>query len=208
MGISVKWLENLFQKKYHQNPAIDTLYRAERKLDPRIEEIISLLPQMAEAIRQGGDYLYEKVLRDQIGVYDTRFGSNVSAQIDDSKKSGLTRKLVSLMLVSFFNELSEIYPDSPFPSSLTDALHFEIYQALPAKESFIDYLTYRNPNFEDPRLAPAFKFGNDVAEILETLDLSFSIMVSQQSPLITDISRKLVRLVLFNEPIEAAPPSQ
>jgi hypothetical protein len=201
----LKWLENLFQKKYHQNPAINTLYRAERKLDPKIEEIISLLPKMAEAVRQGGDYLYEKTLRDQILVYDTRFGSSVSAQIDDSKKSVLTRKLVSLMLVSFFNELSELYPDSPFPSSLTDALHFEIYQALPGKESFVDYLTYRNPNFEDPRMAPAFKFGNDVAEILETLDLSFSMMVSQQSPLITDISRKLVRLVLFNEPIEAAP---
>ena len=204
----MKWLENLFQKKYHQNPAVDTLYRAERKLDPKIEEIVSLLPKMAEAIQQGGDYLYEKVLRDQIQIYDTRFESSVSAQIDDSKKSDLTRKVISLMLVSFFNELSELYPDSPFPSSLTDALHFEIYQALPAKESFIDYLTYRNPNFEDPRLAPAFKFGNDVAEILETLDLSFSIMVSQQSPLITDISRKLVRLVLFNEPIEAPPASQ
>jgi len=204
----LKWLENLFQKNYHQNPAVATLYRAERKLDPKIEEIISLLPKLADAIQQGGDYLYEKVLKDQILVYDTRFGSSVSGQIDDSKKSALTRKVVSLMLVSFFNELSGLYPDSPISSSLTDALHFELYRALPAKESFVDYLTYRNPNFEDPRMAPAFKFGNDVAEILETLDLSFSIMVSQQSPLIADISRKLVRLVLFNEPIEAAPPSQ
>lgn len=204
----MKWFENLFQKKYHQNPAVQSLYRAERNLDPKIEEILSLLPKMGEAIRQGGDYLYVKVLKDQIEVYDTRFGSNVSAQIDESKKSALTRKVISLMLVSFFNELSDLYPDSPFPSSLTDALHFEIYQTLPAKESFIDFLTYRNPNFEDPRMAPAFKFGNDVAEILETLDLSFSIMVSQQSPLISDISRKLVRLVLFDEPIEAAHPSQ
>ena len=163
---------------------------------------------MAEAIRQGGDYLYVKVLKDQIQDYDTRFGSNVSAQIDDSKRVALTSKLTSLMLVSFFNQLSELYPDSPIPSSLTDALHFEIYQTLPSKDSFIDFLTYQNPNFEDPRMAPAFKFGNDVAEILETLDLSFSIMVSQQPPLISDISRKLVRLVLFNEPIEAAPTSQ
>jgi hypothetical protein len=203
----LKWLENLFPKK-HQNPAVHTLYRAERNLDPKIEEIISLLPKMAEAIDQGGKYLYEKVLEDQIRDYDRRFGSSVSAQIDDSKKAALTRKLTSLMLVSFFNELSELYPDSSSPSSLTDALHFEIYQALPSKESFIDYLTYQNPNFEDPRMAPAFKFGNDVAEILETLDFSFSMMVSQQSPLISDISRKLVRLVLFNEPIEAAPQSQ
>ena len=208
MERSLKWLDHLFQRKFHPNPAVHTLYRAERKVDPKIEEIISLLPKMAEAIQQGGAYLYEKVLKDQIEVYDTRFGSNVSAQIDDSKKAVLTRKLTCLMLVSFFNELSEIYPDSPFPSSLTDALHFEIYQTLPGKESFIDYLTYQNPNFEDPRMAPAFKFGNDVAEILETLDLSFSIMVSQQSSLIRDISKKLTRLVLFNEPIEAAPPSQ
>jgi hypothetical protein len=204
----LKWLDHLFSRKSHQNPAVHTLYRTERKLDPKIEEIISLLPKMAEAMQQGGDYLYIKVLKDQIQDYDIRFGSNVSAQIDDSKKSALTRKLTSLMLTSFFNQLSELYPDSPIPSSLTDALHFEIYQALPSQGSFVDFLTYQNPNFEDPRMAPAFKFGNDVAEILETLDLSFSIMVSQQSPLISDISRKLVRLVLFNEPIEAASTSQ
>lgn len=206
MGTPLSLFRSLFSKK-HKNPAIQALYRTPAKLDPKLEEIISSLPKVAEAIRQGGDYLYEKTLKDQIEDYDRRFGSNVSAQIDDEKKGALTRKLVSLMLVSFFNELSELYPESPVPSSLTDALHFEIYRALPSQNSFIDYLTYQNPNFEDPRMAPAFKFGNDVAEILKTLDLSFCFMASQQSTVILDISRRLTRLVLFDEPIEAAPPS-
>lgn len=168
---------------------------------------MTLLPKMGETIRQGADYLYLKVLQEQIRDYDVRFGSKVVDQIDEPKKSAILRKLTGLMLVTFFNELSEQYPDSTLPSALTDALHYEIYRALPAKDSFIDYLTYRNPNFEDPRLAPAFKFGNDIAEIVQTLDLSFSFMISQQSTIISEISRKLIRLVLFDEPIEAAPRS-
>jgi hypothetical protein len=169
--------------------------------------MILLLPKMGETIRQGADYLFIKVLQEQIRNYDIRFGSRVADQIDDPKRSAISRKLTGLMLVTFFNELSEQYPDSPIPSALTDAVHYEIYQALPSKDSFIDYLTYRNPNFEDPRLAPAFKFGNDIAEIMRTLDLSFSFMISQQTTIISEISRKLTRLVLFDEPIEAAPPS-
>ncbi|MFQ5781267.1 MAG: hypothetical protein ACE5HN_10860, partial [Nitrospiria bacterium] len=91
---------------------------------------------------------------------------------------------------------------------LTDALHFEIYRMLPSKNSFIEYLTYENPNFEDPDMAPAFKFGNDIADIFEIQDFSFSLMISQQSPLITEIFKKIIRLILFNEPIEAVPQSQ
>jgi hypothetical protein len=204
----LSWLDALFQRKpTFQNPAIKSLQRSHGKLDQKAEEMITLLPKMGETIRQGADYLFLKVIQEQIRDYDTRFGSNVVEQIDDLKKSAILRKLTSLMLVTFFNEISERYPDSPIPSALTDALHYEIYQALPSQESFIDYLTYRNPNFEDPRLAPAFKFGNDIAEIMQTLDLSFSFMISQQSTIISEISRKLIRLVLSNEPIEAAPTS-
>ncbi|TAJ98765.1 MAG: hypothetical protein EPO39_17405 [Candidatus Manganitrophaceae bacterium] len=204
----MSWLNALFQRKSTtQNPAIKSLYRSQGKVDQKAEEIITLLPKLGETIRQGADYLYIKVLQEQIRGYDIRFGSKVVDQIDDSKKSAVLHKLTSLMLVAFFNEISEQYPDSPIASALTDALHYEVYRSLPSKDSFIDYLTYRNPNFEDPRLAPAFKFGNDVAEILQTLDLSFSFMVSQQSTIISEISRKLIRLVLFDEPIEAAPPS-
>lgn len=204
----MSWLDALFQRKPStRNPAIKSLHRSQGKLDPKAEEIITRLPQMGGTIQQGAEYLYVKVLQEQIRNYDARFGSKVLDQIDDPKKSAILRKLTGLMLVTFFNELSEHYPDSPIPSALTDALHYEIYQVLPSKDSFIDYLTYRNPNFEDPRLAPAFKFGNDIAEIMQTLDLSFSFMVSQQSTIIAEISRKLIRLVLFNEPIEAAPQS-
>lgn len=201
------WLDALFQRKPTANPAVKSLRRNQGTLDPKIEEIITLLPKMGETVRQGADYLFMKVLQEQIRHYDTRFGSQVVEQIDDSKKSAILRKLTGLMLVTFFNELSEQYPDSPIPSALTDAVHYEIYRSLPSKDSFIDYLTYRNPNFEDPRLAPAFKFGNDIAEIMQTLDLSFSFTISQQTMIITDISRKLIRLVLFDEPIEAAPQS-
>lgn len=201
------WLDALFQRKPTANPAVKSLRRNQGRLDPEIEKIITLLPKMGETVRQGADYLFMKVLQEQIRHYDTRFESRVVEQIDASKKSAILRKLTGLMLVTFFNELSEQYPDSPVPSALTDAVHFEIYRSLPSKDSFIDYLTYRNPNFEDPRLAPAFKFGNDIAEIMQTLDLSFSFMISQQTMIITDISRKLIRLVLFDEPIEAAPQS-
>ncbi|MBI3802720.1 MAG: hypothetical protein HY282_03045 [Nitrospirae bacterium] len=200
------WLQKLLQRTpTPKNPAVKTLYRTDKKLDSKTEEIINRLPQLGDTIRQGAEYLYHKVLQEQIGHYDTRFGSNISKQIDDTKQSAILKKLTGFMLVAFFNQLSELYPDSPVPSGLTDALHYEIYQALPAKGSFVDYLTYRNPNFEDPRLAPAFKFGNDIAEIMQTLDLSFSFMISQQSPVIMEISQKLIRLVLFDEPIEAAP---
>lgn len=203
----MSWLDTLFQRKPTSNPAVKSLRRSRGELDPKLEEMITLLPKMGETIRQGADYLFIKVLQEQIRNYDTRFGSRVADQIDAPKKSAILRKLTGLMLVTFFNELSERYADSSVPSALTDAVHYEIYQALPSKDSFIDYLTYRNPNFEDPRLAPAFKFGNDIAEIMQTLDLSFSFMVSQQTTIISEISRKLIRLVLFDEPIEAAPPS-
>lgn len=202
------WLNQLFERKpTAKNPALKALYRTRVKVDSRGEEIIRRLPQLGETIRQGAEYLFHKVVEEQIGQYDARFGSSISQQIDDPKRSAILQKLTAFMLLSFFNELSELYPDSPLPSGLTDALHYEIYQALPAKGSFIDYLTYQNPNFEDPRLAPAFKFGNDLAEIMQTLDLSFSFMVSQQSPVISEVSRKLIRLVLFDEPVEAAPSS-
>lgn len=200
------WLHSLFQRREpFKNPAVESLYRRHGTFDVKTADLVDRLPAMADVFRQGGEYLYEKVLKEQIGNYDVRFSSNIVGRIDESKRLAILRKLTAFMLVSYFNELSEIHPDSPVPSSLTDALHFELYGAMPSNDSFVDYLTYRNPNFEDPKLAPAFKFGNDIAELLETLDLSFSFMVAQQTPVILEISRKLIRLVLFNEPIETAP---
>ncbi|MFQ5949838.1 MAG: hypothetical protein ACE5J1_04040 [Nitrospiria bacterium] len=204
----MKWLGGLFQRQRHENPAIEPLYRKGRSIDLKTEEIISLLPKLAGAVEEGTAYLYKKVLQEQIQEYDARFGCNVSTLMNDTRKSAILRKLTSLMLVSFFNELSALYPDASLPSSLTDALHFEIYRMLPSKNSFIEYLTYENPNFEDPDMAPAFKFGNDIADIFEIQDFSFSLMISQQSPLITEIFKKIIRLILFNEPIEAVPQSQ
>lgn len=201
-----KWSATLFQRRARfKNIAVERLYRQQGKLDPKTQERVDLLPQMAEVIRQGGDHLYQNVLVDLLRSYDLRFGSDIAAHIDEPKKRALLQTLTSLMLFQFFNEIAERYPGATIPSSLTEALHVEIYGALPAQESFIDYLSYRNPNFEDPKAAPAFKFGADIAGILETLDLSFSFMVAQQFPLVRDVARGLIRLVLFNEPIETAP---
>lgn len=202
------WFHSLFdQKRFHKNPAVRSLYRTIKQSDPRTEEIVSLLPKMGEAIGQGADYLYHKVITEQIRAYDDRFGSSVLTEIDEGKKTAIRQKLIGFMLLTFFKELSERHPDSPIPSALTDGLHYEIYRDLPSKGSFVDYVTYQNPNFEDPRLAPSFKFGNDIAEITRTLDLSFSFAIAQQSPLISEVSRKLIRWVLFNEPIGAGPES-
>lgn len=204
----MSWLGSLFRRQRHQNPAIDALYRKIKTGDSRTEEFISLLPKLAAAIEEGRAYLYRKVLESQIKDFDEHYGSKVFAKIDDTKKAAILHKLTGFMLVSYFNELSDLYPDTSLPSSLTDALHFEIYGALPSKDSFVDYLTYKNPNFDDVGMAPAFKFGNDIAEILETFEFSFPLMISQQSPLIRQISKKIIRLVLFDEPIEAGPKIQ
>jgi len=204
----LRWLGSLFYRQKHQNPAIDALYRKVKTADSRTEEFISLLPKLAAAMEEGRDYLYRKVLEAQIIDFDEHYGSHVFEKINDTKKTALLNKLTGFMLISYFNELSELYPDTELPSSLTDALHFEIYGALPSKDSFAAYLTYKNPNFDDASMAPAFKFGNDVADILETYELSFPLMISQQSPLIRQISKKIIRLVLFDEPIEAGPKIQ
>ena len=95
-------------------------------------------------------------------------------------------------------------PDGPYPSGLTDALHYEIYGVLPSDDSFVTYLTYENPNVEDSNMAPAFKFGEDIAQIVAMPDLSFSFLAAQQVAVISDISGRLTRWVLFDEPIESA----
>ncbi len=179
-----------------------------KSTDSRTEEFVSLLPKLAAAIEEGRDYLYRKVLEAQIKDFDAHYGRHVFEKIDDTKKTAILHKLTAFMLVSYFNELTDLYNDTALPSSLTDALHFEIYEAMPSKNSFVDFLTYKNPNFDDASMAPAFKLGNDVAEILETFDFSFPLIISQQAPLIRQISKKIIRLVLFNEPIEADPKIQ
>ena len=197
-------LKALFLKKLHPNPAIDKLCRSIPDLDPQAAEMISKLSGLSEAYRDGGACLLEKALLIPIREYDGQYGTQLFDKMDAETKSRLLKTVTSLMLVAFFKELSSLFPEGPYPSSLSDALHFEIYGALPAKESFVDYLTYQNPNFDDPKMAPAYKFGNDIAAILQIPDLSFSFMVAQQAAVISDISKRLMRWVLFDEPLERA----
>ena len=158
------------------------------------------LPQLVRALSEGRDYLYRKALYDPILEYDRRCGSQVAATVNDAKREALLRELAGFMLTAVHEEMALFYPDSPLPARVTDALYFEMYRCLPPPES--DYVRYHNPELEDSRTAPAFKFGQTVAGILGTLDIPFLLMMSQQCPLILEASKKLVRFTLFDEPME------
>ncbi len=195
--------KNIFQKKRHANPAINRLYHSLDSFDPKIEAMIPLLPKLAQTYEEGGTYLLHKTLLSQFKEYDVEYGHTLSEELNEKKSEDMLRKVISLMLVSFFRELSSLFPEGPYPSAMTDALHYEIYHALPGSEdSFVEFLLYKNPKFEDVRMAPAYKFGNDISEILSIPDLTFSFMVAQQVAVISDISRRLMRWVFFDEPIE------
>ncbi|MFQ5543004.1 MAG: hypothetical protein ACE5FY_01480 [Nitrospiria bacterium] len=199
------FFRRLFKKKTHPNPAVDLLYHQFQTLDPESEQVVSKLPDLAKAFREGGDYLLQKAILDSIQDYDDRFDSAVLAQVSGLKKTRMLRRLISLMLVSFFGEVEAFVKNSEKALFLAKALHFELYQALPLKECFMDYLAYQNPHFDNPKMAPAYKFGTDISAIAETPDLSFSFLISQQTMVIDDISKKLARWALFDEAIEPAP---
>jgi len=196
-------IQKFFRKK-HPNPAIHALYRKHETLHEKVEVIIPLLSKLAETYVEGGEYLLHKTLLEQFKEYDAQYGSSLSKEITEEKSALMLRKITSLMLMTCFKELSRVLPDGPYPSALTDALHYEIYTALPSNDSFVAYLTYENPNIEDRKMAPAFKFGDDIAQIVAMPDLSFSFLVAQQVAVISDISGRLTRWVLFDEPIESA----
>ncbi len=195
----MKWLASIFSRGTTNNPAIKKLYR--NRLDPKIERVIPLLPKMAETMVTGAEYLYRKVMQDLIEEYDRRYKLTVSTQIDEVKKSAIIRTLMNFMLFIFFRELGE----TEASLSLTNALHFEIYRSLPERGGFVAYVGYRNPNFEDPKLAPAFKFGNDIAQIVGVRDIPFSFAVAQQIPIISEATKTLIQLALSNEPETPSP---
>ncbi|MFQ5588029.1 MAG: hypothetical protein ACE5F7_04245 [Nitrospiria bacterium] len=201
----MNFFKNIFQKPKYANPALNTLYRSEGAFDADVGKMADLLPKLSETYEEGGAYLLHKTLLSQFEEYDAQYGRSLSEEMNEEKSARMLRKVTSLMLVSFFRELSSIYPEGPYPGALTDALHYEMYGVLPAEDSFVDYLRYQNPNFEDARMAPAYKFGNDIAEILAIPDLSFSFMAAQQAAVISDISKRLMRWVFFDEPIESPP---
>ena len=164
-----------------------------------------MLPLFAEGVTKGADSIYRQLLIEQFRDYEERYGCALLSRIDGGKKSALVRVVVGLMLYHFWIRIAESH-STLVSIPLTSALHFEIYHEKPSpkagnslSESFLDYMNYQNPHFEDPKMAPAFKFGNDIAEIMETLNISFSFMASQQAILISEITRKILDGLLLNK---------
>lgn len=197
----MNFFQGLFNRKKHPNPAINVLYRKQKSPDPKAEEIIVLLPKLAETYKEGGVYLLHKTLLNQFEEYDAQYGVTLTKEMTEEKSVQMLGKITNVMLMTCFKVLSDVFPGGPYPSALTDALHYDIYGALPDKDSFVDYLTYKNPNFEDSQMAPAFKFGADISEIVAMSDLSFSFLVAQQVAVISDVSERLIRWILFDEPL-------
>ncbi len=195
-----------FKKKHHANPAIDALYRGPLVVDECVSKIIFALPDMAMVFRRAEHSLLKKTLLDQIDEYDIRMGSQLSKKIDEMKQEEIRRKISSLTLLSFYNELVEYLGETSTAYTLTDALHYEIYQSLSFGEGFTEYLDYlkvRNPHFDDQKMTPAHKFGNDISQIVSITDPTFYLIIAQQAAVICDSAGKLVRWVLFDEEISA-----
>ncbi len=196
---------NPFKKSRYPNPAIDDLFRKQGEFDPALEKIVSSLPDLADAIRQGASALLQKTLIEQIAEYDKRTGRELVKRIDEDKSEAMLQKLTSMMLLTVYEELAAQFQDPAVPSYLTSALHYDLYKVIPGEEGFVEYLHYQNPHFDDPAMAPAHKFGNDIAAILSISDQLFYLIIAQQAVVISDVSKQLIRWVLFDE--EIVPPA-
>jgi len=199
-----KFLKRLTHKR-HKNPAIEALHRSSFPVNEQINKIITDLPDMAMVFQKVEDSLLKKTLLDQIDEYDSRMGSQVSKKMNEIRQDAMRRKISSLTLLSFYNELFG-YLKEPFVSfALTDALYYEMYQSLSSGQGFSEYLDYlkiRNPQFDDQNMTPAHKFGNDISQIVSITDPTFYFIIAQQAAVICASAGKLVRWVLFDEEIE------
>ncbi len=180
-----------------KNPYLRSALKAIR--DPNARAAFSAqLPRITETFQQAADVVYHRVILEQFRDYEARYDSHIVDKINEAKRAALMRAIISFMLYAFFRQREGVLSGPSASDSseaslrMTYALHFEIYKAKPAEKSFIDYLTYRNPNFEDAALAPAFKFGNDLSDIIGIADLPFSFMASQQAMILSEITRKLL----------------
>jgi hypothetical protein len=172
--------------------------------DPRV----AALPQISKNFIQSAELIYERILRGQFSDYEERYGGGLLAKINEEKKGQLIHGVTNFMLYAFFCKIEE--EGSVVASPLTHALHFEIYKTVPTNDSsFLTYVTYQNHNFEEKRLAAAFKFGNDISNIMETADRPFSFMGSQQAMIISEVTRRVLADTLTNNsPTPATDPAQ
>ena len=160
-----------------------------------------MLPLIASGILQGADSIYRQLLIEQFKDYEERYGCTLVTHINEVRQKTLVCVVTSFMLYTFYKKIRETSPEQ-ISVPLTSALHFEIYKEKPSNESFLGYMAYQNPNFEDPKMAPAFKFGNEIAQIMETMDMAFSMMASQQAILISEITRRILD-GLMSDPLES-----
>ena len=187
------------------NPALSKLRKHFRAPTPRQSSVIERVPKLAATFSQGADYICERVIFDLLREYDERFRSGVLRQLSDDRKRQITEQTLHYMMFHAYADLSSRVEDANLAGLLLDAVHFEIFGDFPKeKGSFVEFLSYENRNFEDPSYAPAFKFGQDLAAITEMADINLPMMLSQQSPLIVELTRQLTQLA-FSE--EAAPVS-
>lgn len=201
------FLDRIFRiaKSETSNPAIKKLYYHFRTLTPTQATAVNRVPKLANTLREGTDYIYQRVICEMLQEYDERFHSQILPQMDDDRKQKVKSSLLHYMLVQVYSDLSSHVGDQNMAGLMVDAVHYEIFGALPLeKGSFVEYLQYENPNFEDPTGAPVYKFGHDMAAVTGFVDMYLPMMFSQQSPLILELTKKLTALALVDEPGQGA----
>jgi len=171
----------------------------ESKSDEATKALLAGLSGLAFGFSQGADAIYRQLLIEQFKDYEQRYGCTLLAHIDIVKQACLVRAVRSFMLYTFCHQIAESGKEQT-AIPLTSALYFEIYKEKPAqgRGDFLDYIMYQNPHFEDRNMAPAFKFGNEIAQIMETMDMAFSMMASQQAILIAEITRRILNGLIKN----------
>jgi hypothetical protein len=182
------------------NPAIKKLHHHFRKLTPKQSEAVRRLPTLAVTLRQGADYIYQRVILDLLQEYDARFQAGILSRLDEERKRRITEGLIHFMMVQVYADLTEFVEDRNMAGLLADAVHFELFGDLPKETgSFVEYFNYDLSNFEDPSAAPAYKFGHDLAALTGFAEMSLPLMLSQQSLLVAKLTNELTRLALSNE---------
>ncbi len=185
-----------------RNPALREIY-LNGQPQGKIKDAIDRIGRLSQAMKEGSAYIYERVFQQVFHEYDERFGSDILAKMSPERRKRMERRIVDYLLVCVFREMTQIAGDPAAGSLFTDAIHFEIFGAPPGADgSFIDFLTYENPNLEDPKSAPVFKFGHEMSQMTGTIDMSFPLVMAQQSAIVLELGKRLVRFALFDEPID------
>ncbi|HET6370593.1 MAG TPA: hypothetical protein VFG95_05310 [Nitrospiria bacterium] len=188
-------------KHKEANPVVKRIRRYVPNPTPDQSVAIERVPKLAATLHQGADYIYRRVIQDTLQEFDARFDSKIVPSIDEEKRGQMTECLLHYMIFQAYADLSARIHDPNLAGFMLDAVHYELFGELPGeKESFIAYLKYENKNFEDPSAAPIYKFGFDLAAITGLPDMNLPLILSQQSPLIRELTGRLTQLALTDDP--------